>query len=226
MKNSIWTTLGMAALLAVVAGNAGAVETVLSEESPNERAHSLYLGMGYGPTTVSPGNEKRSVEGIDFSLKTDANDLGGMFYAGYWMSEHVALEIGGRDYGTVDVPFSFSDPHDNSSGTGESGVSINGFNASLLLGFDLVSNVQVIARGGMLSWKEKMESRFDIPGEPAIRRELETSGTGLLYGAGLNWRFESTWALSAQYEHVTLDNDEISRVTLGLSYDFMGWFNR
>lgn len=224
MKNSIWATMGMAALLAVMAGKAGAVETVLAEGNPGERAHSLYVGFGYGPTTVSPGNEKRSVEGIDFSLKADANDLGGLFYAGYWINDHVALELGGRDYGTVNVPFSFSDPHDNSSGTGESDVSINGFNASLLLGYDITPNLQVVARAGMLSWTEKMQSRFDIPDEPAIRRELETNGTGALIGAGLNWRFESTWALAAQYEVAELDNDQLSMVTLGLSYDFMGWF--
>lgn len=199
-----------------------AADAVLAEGAAGGRNHTFYIGLAYGPTTVKPGSANRTVEGIDFTLDAEANDLGGAFYGGYWISEHVALELGGRDYGNVHVPFSFHDPHDNTSGTGESEVAVDGFSASLLLGFDLTRDFQVFARAGMLSWKESLKSRFDIPGEPAIRRETEMSGTGLLYGAGVSWRFESTWSLQLQYEATRLDEDDVSMVSLGLAYDFLG----
>ena len=85
----------------------------------SERNQLVYVGLGYGPTTLKTSGEQRQVDGIDFNFDAKDNDLGSMFYVGGWMSEHVGLEVGIRDYGVIDVPFTFSNPHDNTSGTGE-----------------------------------------------------------------------------------------------------------
>jgi hypothetical protein len=212
---------GVAAVLGVAAAAAG--EAPLSgEEGGRDWNHSFYIGFGYGPADLKTDGSQRNVSGLDFTFGTEANDLGGMFYAGYWITEHVGVEVGGRDYGQVDVPFSFYDPHDNSSGTGESMVSMGGFNVSLMLGLDVTKDVQAVLRAGALSWKEEFESRFDVPGQPVMYREMELSGTGATYGAGLVYRFTPGWQLEGRYEHASFDKDEVDLVSIGLSYDFIG----
>ncbi len=187
------------------------------------RKHSFYLGMGGGPTQLSTVDNERNMEGINFSFDTEVSDLGTCFFLGYWITDHVGVEAGTRNYGTIDVPFTFSDPHDSSSGSGESEVTIDGSSVALMLGFDPVDSVQVYARAGALMWNESFDSRFDIAGEPAIRRETEDSGTGMLLGAGVSWRFHTGWRFQLQYEHATLGEDTAGMASLGLVYDFLGF---
>jgi len=187
------------------------------------RRHSFYVGIGGGLTQLSTVDNERSMEGINFRFDTEVSDLGTCFFAGYWITDHVGIEAGTRSYGIIDVPFEFTNPHDNTSGTGDSEVSIGGWSTSLTLGFDPLDSLQVYARVGALMWEESFDSRFDIVGEPAIHRETETTGTGLLVGAGVNWRFHSAWQLHLQYEHATLDEDTAGMASLALSYDFLGF---
>ena len=218
-------TVAAAGLAFGLGGPVQAAETVVSplaRMSTEPRAHSVYVGLGYGPTSFQPGNNAREVEGISFRFTTDANDLGSQAYIGYWVSEHVALELGGRDFGGVQVPFEFQDPHDNTEGTGESEASFNGVNVSLLVGGDLGESVRVFGRLGAISWQNDLTTRFDIPGEEPIRRSETYSGTGVSYGAGLAWFLESGWQLVAQYEHSTIDEDEMDLMTVGLAFDFGG----
>ena len=186
-----------------------------------ERNHAFYVGFGFGPTELKPANESRSVEGIDFAFTASSDDVGSEVHAGYWIDDHVAIELGMRDYGTINVPFTFHDPHDNSSGTGESEVDASGGTVAALLGYDLTPTLQVFLRGGVLMWKEKFDSRFDIPGEAAMHRTYEQSGVGMIYGAGLSYRFHGGWALQGQYEHSALDPDEATMMTIGFTYDFI-----
>lgn len=216
------TRMVMALVLGASAAGRAAEVQLRDADGQQERNHSVYVGIGYGPTQLKTSGDEREVEGINFTFDTEADDLGGMAYLGYWITDHVGVEIGGRDYGSINVPFSFHDPHDNTSGTGESDVSINGFNISLLLGFDITREVQVVGRAGALSWTEKFDSRFDIPGQPAIHAETEDSGTSPALGLGITYRFTPGWQLDARYEHASLDEDSVSLVTVGLSYDFIG----
>lgn len=222
MRNSLMMAVGVALGLG---GSAQAVETAaapLARDPVAPRVHSVYVGLGYGPTSFQPANNAREMEGINFRFTTDAEDLGSQAYIGYWLSDHVALELGGRDFGSVKVPFEFQDPHDNTEGTGESEASFNGVNVSLLVGGDLGESVRVFGRLGAISWQNDLSTRFDIPGEPPIRRSETYSGTGVSYGAGLSWFLESGWQLVAQYEHSTFDDDEMDLMTVGLAFDFAG----
>ena len=218
------TGMMVAAAVAVCVSATGrAGEAKLKEaEGEGVRNHTVYVGLGYGPTQLKTSGKEREVSGIDFTFDTEANDLGSAFYLGGWITDHVGLEIGARDYGTIDTPFLFHDPHDNTSGTGESEVSISGVNVSLMLGFDIGKDVQIVGRAGALSWKEKYESRFDIPGKPAINSDLEASGTAPALGLGITYRFTPGWQLEARYEHDSLDQDKVTLLTVGLSYDFIG----
>ena len=186
------------------------------------RKHAVYVGLGYGPTQLITSDQQREVNGIDFTFSSKANDLGGLFYCGGWITDHVGLEIGARNYGTIDAPFTFHDPHDNTSGTGQSKVSINGFNVSLMLGVDLFKDVQVVGRAGALTWKENYKSRFDMPGRPAINAATDASGTGMAFGVGLTYRFTPGWQVEARYEYAALEEDRVSLFSVGLSYDFIG----
>jgi opacity protein-like surface antigen len=189
-----------------------------------QQAHerSFYLGIGAGPTQFKTGNSEREMDGLSFRFDTDDDDLGLMAFAGYWISDNVGIEVASRNYGTVDVDFEFSNPHDGTSGTGVSEVSIDGVAVSLVVGFDVFDTVQVYARAGALMWQEDFNSRFDIPGEPAIERTTDDSGTGAVYGGGVSWRFHTTWQLSAQYDHATLGDDDVGMASLALSYDCVG----
>jgi outer membrane autotransporter protein len=188
-----------------------------------ERNHSFYVGFGFGPTQLKLANNERNVEGINFKFNASNNDLGGETHAGYWITDNVGIEVGGRSYGRMKAPFSFSDPHDNSTGSGESEVGMNGFNVSLVIGYDLAPQLQLFARAGVLMWKESYDSRFDIPGQPAIHRSYDQSGTGLSLGAGVSFRFADGWALQAQFEQASFGEDSVSMVSAGFSYDFIGW---
>ena len=219
--------MGMAmAVAAVLQAGAATAETTggawESRDPGAPRRHSFFMGLGYGPTTLKTADRAREVEGIDFRFSTDADDLGGIFYAGYWITDHVGLQIGSRDYGTVEVPFTFHDPHDNTTGSGESEVTFSGVDFALLFGWDITRDVQVFARLGALAWTEDMESRFDLEGEPAMHRSFSESGTGPTFGAGLGWRFASEWRLVLQYERSSFDEDEMQMVSVGLAYDFLG----
>lgn len=222
------TMSGAMALTGLALGLGGLAEAAetgaapLARDSLAPRVHSVYVGLGYGPTSFQPANTAREMEGINFRFTTDANDLGSMAYIGFWVSEHFALELGGRDFGGVQVPFEFQDPHDHTEGTGESEASFSGVNVSLLVGGDLAKAVRVFGRLGAISWQNDLSTRFDIPGEPPIRREETYSGTGVSYGAGLAWFLESGWQLAAQYEHSTFDEDEMDLMTVGLAFDFGG----
>ena len=192
------------------------------QDSIEKRNHLFYVGFGFGPTQLKPGSDSRTVEGIDFKYSAGNNNLGGETHAGFWISDNVALEIGARDYGKAKVPFAFSDPHDNSTGTGESEVDMSGFNISVVLGYDITPKLQLFVRAGVLQWKETFDSRFDIPGQAAMHRTYDQSGTGMSLGAGVSYRFHDYWHLQAQYEHDTFDVDQVSMVSVGMSYDFIG----
>jgi opacity protein-like surface antigen len=218
MKNAMIVTA-----LVMSCGAGYAQEFQLVEPSGmNERNHSVYVGLGFGPTTLTTSGDQREVDGIDFTFDTEADDLGSMFYLGGWISEHVGAEIGIREYGTINVPFAFSNPHDNTSGTGESEVSMSGVNVSLLLGTDIGERFQIVGRVGALMWREDFESRFDIPGSPAVNAETEDSGVGFASGLGLSYQVKPGWQLETRFEYATLGDDEVSLLTFGLAYDFIG----
>ena len=105
-------------------------------------------------------------------------------------------------------------------------MTITGANLSLLLGVDIVREVQFVGRAGALMWQEDYDSRFDIPGRPAIHAKMEDSGTGGTLGVALTYRFAPGWQLEGRYEYATLDKDRVTLVTLGLSYDFVGLLSR
>ncbi len=186
-----------------------------------KRRHMVYLTGGFGSTNVLTADQGREVEGIAFQFTTKDTGLGGAGMAGYWITDNVGLEAGYWDFGAVHVPFDFQDPHDNTSGTGESRMHFTGWSFSLMFGYD-VGPVQVFGRLGANLWKQKMGTRFDIPDEPAVRRELSDSGMDLTYGAGVSWRFHRTWSLQAQYERTHFDQDKIDMLMLSVSYDFLG----
>ena len=213
----------VAAMVLVGVTTVGRTAVPLKEaDGASKRNHAVYVGIGYGPVQLKMSDEQRQVSGIDFTFDADADDLGGLFYIGGWITDHVGAEYGTRTYGTVDVPFTFDDPHDNTSGIGESEVSINGFVMSLMLGFDIGRDVQIVGRAGALPWKVKFDSRFDIPGQPAIVRDMAMNGTGPLLGVAITYRFAPGWQLEGRYEYASLDEDDLSLLTVGLSYDFIG----
>ena len=185
-----------------------------------EDPKSLYFGFGYGPTSVGLGSQARTIEGIDFTLDAKADDLGYTGYIGWWINRNVAIEAGRMDFGNIDVPFTFRDPHDNTSGRGEATATFAGSTVSLRMGSNLGEAVSVFLRAGAISWTNSIQSRFDIPGQPAIRRELSDSGVGMTLGAGFNFRLSDCWRMQIEGQHCTLGEDEVNMVTLGLSLDF------
>ncbi len=187
----------------------------------NSRKHSIFTTVGFGPTTVRPEGNEREVEGITFQFATEDTGLGGAGMFGYWITDNVGLEFGYWDFGAVDVPFSFQDPHDNTSGTGESAMHFTGYCPALLLGYD-IGAFQIFGRLGAIIWSQDMSTRFDIPDEPAIRRQLSKSGTDVTYGVGASWRFHTYWSLQVQYERTVFNKDKVDLFLLGLSYDFLG----
>ena len=222
MKAGMAAAVVVAVALCTTATGRAAEGRLKEAVGESERNHTVYLGIGYGPTQLSTSDQQREVSGIDFTFDTKANDLGSVFYIGGWITDHVGLEAGAHVYGKIDVPFEFHDPHDNTSGTGQSEVSMSGLGVSLLLGFDIGKSVQIVGRVGALSWKERYQSRFDMPGKPAINAEMETSGTGPTLGVGISYRFTPGWQLEARYEHASLEEDQVSLLTVGLSYDLIG----
>ncbi len=208
----------------VIACLVGVTSIALGQAPPRPRQHSFYVGLAGGPAQFMAGNGEREMDGLNFRFDTDDDDLGVMSFVGYWISDHVGFEVATRDYGTVDVDFEFSNPHDSTSGTGESEVTVDGIAVSLMFGYDVLDAVQVYLRAGALMWQEDFESRFDIPGEPAIDRTTDDNGTGFVYGVGVSWRFKDhdTWQLHAQYDYAALGDDDIGMVSLGFSYDFIG----
>jgi hypothetical protein len=213
----------VAAMVLIGVTTVGRTAVPLREaDGAGKRNHAVYVGIGYGPVELEMSDQQRQVSGIDFTFDADADDLGGLFYIGGWITDHVGAELGTRTYGSVDIPFTFDNPHDNTSGTGESEVSINGFAVSVMLGFDIGRDIQIVCRAGALTWKEEFDSRFDIPGQPAIVRDMELSGTGPLLGVAITYRFTPGWQLEGRYEYASLDEDDLSLLTVGLSYDFIG----
>ncbi len=224
MKTTKWilgAVGGLASLTGVHAAEV-AIPTQPQAEGVENRNHLLYLGFGFGPTQLKTGGDTRSVEGIDFKYSAGNKNLGGETHVGFWISDNVAIEIGARDYGKAKAPFSFNDPHDNTSGTGEADVSMRGFNVSLVLGYDVTPKLQVFTRAGVLKWTESFESRFDMPGHAAMHRTYDQSGTGLSLGAGVSFRFKDYWHWQVQYEYDTFDVDQVSMLSIGLSYDLLG----
>lgn len=225
MKTKSWGAVIWGGLVCMTTAQAADFTLPLVERRAGlvERNHSVYVGFGFGPTQLKLANNERDVEGINFKFNAHNTDLGGETHAGYWITDNVGVEIGGRSYGKMKTPFSFSDPHDNSTGTGESEVGMNGFNVSLVLGVDLDPRVQLFVRAGVLMWKESFDSRFDIPGRPAIHRTYEQSGAGYSLGAGINFRFTEGWAVQAQVEQCAFGDDSVGMASVGFTYDFIGW---
>ena len=222
-KRLVLTVISGLVCMAVVKAADFTIPAANKHDGLLERNHSFYVGFGFGPTQLKLANNERNVEGINFKFNASNTDLGGETHAGYWITDNVGVEVGGRNYGKMKAPFTFSDPHDNSTGTGESEVSMNGFNVSLVLGVDLNPNIQLFARAGVLIWKENYDSRFDIPGQPAMHRTYQQGGTGYSVGAGVNFRFTEGWVLQAQLEQCAFGEDAVSMVSVGLTYDFIGW---
>jgi opacity protein-like surface antigen len=218
----------LAGAAALLLSSDGSAQTTNRDDAPVGdspwRRHGFYIGYGAGSTTIRLADNARSEEGIDFTFDAEVNDVATALSAGYWINDNVGIELATRDYGAVNVAFEFADPHDNTAGTGEADASFWAGGASLLLGYDVLDNVQVYGRAGAMAWTRDMETRFDIPGEPAMYRETEDSGTGLHYGAGIDWRFDKSkgWHLRLQVERTTFDDDEIDMVGVSLLYDFTG----
>lgn len=184
--------------------------------------HGFYVGFAFGPAQLSTADGEREMDGLNFLFEVDDDDIGMAVFAGYWISDFVCLEAAIRDYGTVGTKFEFSNPHDGTSGTGEAEVAITAVSLSLMMGYDIQDSLQLYARIGAQMWEEQFDSRFDIVGQPALYRDTEDSGTGLIYGGGISWRFHSTCRLHLQYDHAELDDDDIGMTSLAFSYDFVG----
>lgn len=219
MKILKQTALAWTMIVAAGAGGARA-EAVDALGKKEATPKFLYFGFGYGPTAVGLGSQARSIEGIDFTLDANADDLGYSGYLGWWINRNVALEVGRMDFGSIDVPFTFQDPHDNTSGRGQASAAFAGSTVSLRMGADLGDAASVFARAGAISWTNNIESRFDLPGQPAIRRELSDSGVGMTLGAGFNFRLSDCWRMQLEGQHCTLGEDTVDMVTLGLAFDF------
>lgn len=184
--------------------------------------HGFYIGGFFGPSDLSTAAGDREIDGLTFRFDVDDDDIGMGVFAGYWVSDLVGFEAAIRNYGSVGATFEFSNPHDGTSGTGESDISITAVSFSVMMGYDIVESLRVYARIGAQMWEEEFDSRFDIEGAPPLVRVADDSGTGLLYGGGVSWRFQSTWQLHLQYDHADLDDDDIGMTSLALSYDFVG----
>jgi opacity protein-like surface antigen len=199
-----------------------AAQGTKSQSDFARRARTVYVGVGYGPTTLTPSGDVREMNGIEYTFETKANDLGGMFYVGGWITEHIGLEVGTRNYGMIDAPFTFVNTHENTSGEGDSEVSMRGFNVSALFGIEPIDDIQLVARLGALTWKQSYESNFRTTGEPAKTVDMERRGTGPAAGLGLSYRFSRAWQMDLRYEYAMLDEDRVQLLTVGLAYDFIG----
>lgn len=228
MKTKSWSMTVISGMLCMAVAQAEDFKLSAADRQAGwpERNHSFYAGFSFGPTQLKLANNERAVEGINFKFDAKNNDLGGEAHAGYWITDNVGLEVGGRMFGKMKAPFSFSDPHDNTTGTGESEVTMNGFNVSLVLGYDFTPQIQLFGRVGAIMWKEAYDSRFDIAGQPAMHRAYEQNGTGYCAGIGASFRFTEGWAVVVQYEMDSIGEDSVSMITAGLTYDFIGWARR
>ena len=224
---TVYMTLVLACTLpAALAQHGTADDMEQLQDWAAARNRSFYVGFGGGLTQFKTSGDSREMDGLDFTFDTDDDDLGMVVSAGYWIKDgdhlDVGVEVSIRNYGTVTVPFAFSNPHDNSSGTGEAEVQLKAWSLAVMLGYDLNEVFQLYGRVGILPWTESFDSRFDIPGQPAIERQTEDDGTGFLVGAGVAYRFTSTWDLFLQYDLGTIGDDDIGMASLGFTYDFLG----
>ena len=213
----VWTAAGFA-----LSGFGQEVGWTSADTARVARKHGFYIGADLGITSIRPADTERNEQGISFRFSADGNDMGHGVFAGYWINDRVGLELEHRNFGAVDVTFDFEDPHDGTQGTGEASVDYSAVGVSLMLGFDPLRNVQVYGRAGTMFWTRAIESRFDIPGEPAIEGQVDEGGAGLYIGAGIDWRFEGRWHLRLQADRTAFDDDEIDMVGLALHYDFAG----
>ncbi len=193
-----------------------------SQSDLARRAHTLYVGVGYGPTLLTPSGDEREMKGIKYTFETKADDLGGLFYVGGWITEHIGVEFGTRNYGVIDAPFKFVNTHDNTSGEGDAEITMRGLNVSALFGIDPIDDVQLVARVGALTWKQSYESNFRTTGESATDVNMERNGAGPAVGLGLSYRFSGGWQMDFRYEYAMLDEDRVQLMTLGFAYDFVG----
>lgn len=140
---------------------------------------------------------------------------------GYRFNEHLAIRAGWQDFGEVtgfvqcpedgclvdeddgcpfgDMCFAFVQPV-------PVGVDISGWSARVTGSLPFAGRFAGFASIGVVAWDTSASTVVTLPGVGAVD-DLDDSGEGLLYDAGLRWDVSDRWSLEAAYERVNLDID-------------------
>jgi hypothetical protein len=182
----------------------------------------LYIGAGFGEGTIDLGNKQRNEEGIDFTLKsTDDSDTTTHLFLGYWILDYFGIEFGSWDFGEVEQAFDYNDTRINESGVGLARAEVGGTSFSLVGGYDF-KNVQLYGKVGYLDWDQDLATRFDRPGsgQRSARRELEYSGSSMMYSVGAAWNFAPGFWFRGDLSMTDMDDDDLTAYMFSIMYDF------
>ncbi len=163
-----------------------------------------YIGLsaGLAQVEVEPGD----IGGVGFTFDQDDNSFRGFF--GLELPGPLSVEVGYRDLGLV------TDRDGLVQVTSES----DGIDA-FAIGALPIGPVKLFAKGGVIAWDSKLETRrTGGVGPPDVR--FEDDGTDFAWGLGVQFEIRK-FAFRGEYEQLELDiPDEISVISVGVAYKF------
>ena len=176
-----------------------------------------YVGLGYGLTSYDT-----SISNTTGTASLDEDDSGFKLFGGYNFNKNVAIELAYADLGKATLS---GNPGDTFVLDGILFAFIN--SGSLDIEGSLLSLAGVFThhfndafnlygRLGLASWEADITA--NVSGGPA--QSASEDGTDLFLGFGAGWNFAKTWAVKAEYELYSFDEEDVDMLSLNIVKTF------
>jgi len=176
-----------------------------------------YVGLGYGLTSYDTG-----ISNTTGTASLDEDDSGFKLFGGYNFNKNVAIELAYADLGKATLS---GNPGDTFVLDGILFAFIN--SGSLDIEGSLLSLAGVFThhfndafnlygRLGLASWEADITA--NVSGGPA--QSASEDGTDLFLGFGAGWNFAKTWAVKAEYELYSFDEEDVDMLSLNIVKTF------
>lgn len=186
----------------------------------------LFLQIGVGQVFGSQSPDELSnvltQKGVTINqLSQDDSRSGWHLNVGYDLSDNFSLQLGYVDLGEVEIALSaeVSEPTEFIDFASEIHPnSAVGYTVGAAFHYPINQTISFLARIGILSWDGEFDSVLTDLNQNVASNDI--SGTDLFFGFGGAYRLTEKAALSIEWEHYKLDDEESDFISLNLSHHF------
>lgn len=174
-------------------------------------------GLGYGfHADSSVSDVEKSLLDKGYNVPVSNFEEGGLGYSawlGWQAHQHVLLEVGYLDFAERSAKAPNVDPGFGKALVESLPTSGQGFALALRPTFDIAKDWSVYGRLGAMRW----DSNLDVKGYSSSK-----SGTDLLLGGGIEYRFARSWFTSLGWDSVKMDDTQNHIIVLSVTYQLGG----